>query len=288
MPQYNPYNPLSRPTPPYSGPSGPMRQYNPPAPEYAAQYPQNGVAARLDQMERRSGELWTADSVRLANQILSTANRQAAELWQEAQGQVTASLTKAEEEAARLLRQASSEAAAKLATAEQEAADVRAAVMKLSAELGGVVSAYVTENLSGPASPATKPATKPTVRPKPMHGPQPTARPAATPAAEPAEAADATRPGLPEQPWQPGPAAAPAARPTAKPNARSRQYLAVRAMSIFTATLVLVAVGAGASEVALHGFKFFVFRSAGTGETAGTGLQENQGPGQPDAPGVHK
>jgi hypothetical protein len=42
----------------------------------------------------------------------------------------------------------------------------------------------------------------------------------------------------------------------------------------------------GTTEVFLHGFSFFVFRSAGTGATHG-GLEENQGPGQPDAPGAH-
>ena len=59
-------------------------------------------------------------------------------------------------------------------------------------------------------------------------------------------------------------------------------------MSIFTAALVVFALTAGATEVALHGFKFFAFRAAGTGETARTGLQENQGPGQPGAPGAHR
>jgi hypothetical protein len=62
----------------------------------------------------------------------------------------------------------------------------------------------------------------------------------------------------------------------------------VRVMSVFTAAMVLFALTAGGAEVALHGFKFFVFRSAGTGETSGSGLQENQGPGQPDAPGAHQ
>ena len=80
----------------------------------------------------------------------------------------------------------------------------------------------------------------------------------------------------------------PGARTAGKPNARSRQYVTVRAMSIFTAALVLFALTAGASDVALHGFKFFVFRSAGVGETSGSGLQENQGPGQPDAVGAHR
>ena len=55
-------------------------------------------------------------------------------------------------------------------------------------------------------------------------------------------------------------------------------------MSVFTAAMVVFALTAGATEVALHGFKFFVFRSAGTGETSRTGLQEDQGPGQPGAP----
>ncbi len=59
-------------------------------------------------------------------------------------------------------------------------------------------------------------------------------------------------------------------------------------MSIFTAAMILFALTAGATEVALHGFKFFVFRATGTGETGPNGLQENQGPGQPDAPGAHQ
>jgi len=46
----------------------------------------------------------------------------------------------------------------------------------------------------------------------------------------------------------------------------------------------MFAVITGTAEVALHGFRFFVFRSTGTGETGPDGLQEDQGPGQPDAP----
>jgi hypothetical protein len=53
---------------------------------------------------------------------------------------------------------------------------------------------------------------------------------------------------------------------------------------IATSALFLFAVVAGITEIHLHGFPFFVFRAAGTGETAGSGLQEDQGPGQPDAP----
>ena len=40
--------------------------------------------------------------------------------------------------------------------------------------------------------------------------------------------------------------------------------------------------------IGLHGWQFFVFRSAGTGQTPSDGaLTENQGPGQPDAPKPH-
>jgi hypothetical protein len=60
--------------------------------------------------------------------------------------------------------------------------------------------------------------------------------------------------------------------------------VAARVVTAATATLVAVALTAGAAEIALHGYNFFVFRSAGTGETGPNGLQENQGPGQPDAP----
>jgi hypothetical protein len=231
------------PMPPYGHPSGPLRQYSPPA------------GPR------------TVDSVRLANQILSTANYQADELRNEAQGQAAAALTEARQEADALLQQAADRAAATLATAEQEAAEIRAAVMKLSAELGGVVSAYVTENLLSPARPAVLPATTPDSQPAAQSR---TNQPRTTPND------------------QLKPTATPGARSAGKPSARSRQYVAVRAMSIFTAALVLFALTAGASEVALHGFKFFVFRSAGVGQTSGSGLQENQGPGQPDAVGAHR
>ena len=59
---------------------------------------------------------------------------------------------------------------------------------------------------------------------------------------------------------------------------------AFRFAAIATTALFLVAVAAGAIEIHLHGFQFFVFRATGVGETSRNGLQENQGPGQPDAP----
>jgi hypothetical protein len=268
-----------------------MPPYSPPPAQYAAKYARDSVADLLDQMGRESGKLWTVDSVRLANQILSTANNQATELRQEAQGQATASLAVAKEEAAALMRQAADQAAATLATAEQEAAEIRAAVMKLSAELGGVVSAYVTENLLSPTKPAIKPAGRPTTAPDHQPAVNPLAQPATAPPAGTPDVEPVTRPAAQPR-TKPGersaPTATPGTRQAVKPGGRSRQYVAVRAMSVLTAALVLFALTAGCTEVALHGFKFFVFRSAGTGETSGSGLQENQGPGQADAPGAHK
>ena len=53
------------------------------------------------------------------------------------------------------------------------------------------------------------------------------------------------------------------------------------------AILMLFALAMGCSEIALHGFSFFTFRSADVGETPGTGLSGAQGPGQPNADGHH-
>ena len=81
-----------------------------------------------------------------------------------------------------------------------------------------------------------------------------------------------------------GPGAKPGIRLVGRPQGPSRQLVAVRVAAATTAALFLFAVAAGTTEVALHGFAFFVFRSVGTGETGSHGLQEDQGPGQPDAP----
>jgi len=60
----------------------------------------------------------------------------------------------------------------------------------------------------------------------------------------------------------------------------------MRVAAIASSALLLLAAVAGATEIYLHGFAFFVFRSVGTGETGRGpgGLTESQGPGQPDAP----
>ena len=51
----------------------------------------------------------------------------------------------------------------------------------------------------------------------------------------------------------------------------------------------LVGVIAGSAEIARHGVPFFVFRNTGAGAGNSKNLNEDQGPGQPDAPGTqHK
>ena len=241
-------------------------------------------------------QIWDAGSSQLADWIIEDANQRAAEITRQARNQASNSLADAQQEAAELVRRTGEQAALTIEAAELQAAEIRATMMKLTTELTGM-AAYVTQNLSpAPPAPASAPqAPAPSTFSPPASTPPPTrrtAQPAAPPAREPAEPgpAPAGRAAAPPRPTPPRatPGAAPAARPTAQPNAKSRQHAAVRVMSVFTAAMVLFALTAGGAEVALHGFKFFVFRSAGTGETSGSGLQENQGPGQPDAPGAHQ
>jgi hypothetical protein len=234
-------------------------------------------------------QVWNAGSAELATWIISEANQQAADIRHEARDQMAASLADAKREAAELVAKASDQATATLTAAEQEAAEIRATVTKLSADLGGV-AARITENLVSLASPATKPVTRPAVRPVTEPAPEPVTEPEGRPAAR-----QATQPGTRPKSrpaGKPGnrPAAKPGTGPAAKPATRSapkgrpRQLVAARVAAVATAALVLFALAAGTTEVARHGFPFFVFRSVGSGETGPNGLQEDQGPGQPDAP----
>jgi hypothetical protein len=194
-----------------------------------------------------ASDLRAADSLWLAHRVLAEADQRAAEVTLHAQGQATSIRAAAHQEAAEIRQQASDQAAALLAAAEWDAAQMRTAVLTMSAELSQI-AAYVTENLTSiPARPATRPA----------------AQPAAKPAVQ------------------------PAAKPAAQPTARPRQSGAMRRVVSVVAALVLLAVVSGATELGLHGFRFFVFRSAGTGATPSGGLKEDQGPGQPHAPKPH-
>jgi hypothetical protein len=224
-------------------------------------------------------QLWDADSAQLASWIISEANQQAADIRHEAHEQVSASLAGAQQEAAELVRKASEQASAALTAAEAQAAEIRATVGRLSAELN-VVAARVTGELLGLTAPATKPGARPVTGPMAKPAPGPVIRPGARPATGPATT-PRTRPSS-RPADKPGtkPEGRPGTTPAGKPKGTPRQLVAAAA----TAALFLVAVTAGASEVALHGFSFFAFRGVGNGETGANGLQENQGPGQPDAP----
>ncbi len=184
-------------------------------------------------------------------------------------------LAAAEDEAAAIRQAAEQEAAATCQAAEQEAAELRAAVMTMSAELGQV-AAYVTEYLGKHALREERPRARPAAVPGQGLAPHDTpARPAGP----------AAGPRRPNARTVPRPGAPPIPRPSDRPGAR--QATAMRKMMVVFATLFAVAVAGGLAQLGLHGFSFFAFRAAGTGATDNNGLQENQGPGQPDAPGAH-
>ena len=225
------------------------------APSATLTHPGSWVA----QDPQSPGAVW------LAQRILSLADIQAADITRQASARAAAIQADAEREAAEVRRQAAEHAAAVREAAEFEAAEARVAVLALSDELGQV-AAYVTENLT--AAPVPPRQLRPPAQPRPQ-----------------------TRPRAPERPQpQTRPqreTPKPAVRPGGKPSGRPRQFSAMRLVAATMVAMVVAAVTAGSTEVALHGFRFFVFRSAGTGATPGNGLQEDQGPGQPDAPGAH-
>ncbi len=206
-------------------------------------------------------------SLALAEQLLSNADSQAATITQDAWGQATAIRAAAEQDAAAIRQQATAIREA----AEQEAAEMRAAVLSMSEQLGRL-AAYVTDNF---AIPRDTPTALRTGAPAALVAAPPVASP-------PVPAGPAARP------------APPATRPVAKPGkstaqpatgTRGRQARTARKMAAVLAVAVMVGLVSGGSELALHGGRFFIFRANGAGATE-TGPTENQGPGQPDAPGA--
>jgi len=144
--------------------------------------------------------------------------------------------------------------------AEKEAVHLRAVFLSLSRQLSQM-SAYITENLADPGgvaattAPAVVPAQAPAIAP-----PRPRSRPGA-PAARPAGPAAPARPGT---------------APGKAPQKRGRQQQAMRIAASVTAASFLFAVAAGATELGSHGFKFFVFRQTGTGETGQPDTETDQ------------
>jgi hypothetical protein len=261
----------------------------------------------VSRVQTAQGQVWDAGSVELASWIISEANQQATEIRHEARDDAATARADAKQEAAKLVQQAAEQAAATLAAAELQAAKIRAEILKLSADLGGVATSF-TENLLSPARPAASPVADPPARPRTQAAAglaAPPATPTAAPATEPAALSGT------------GPAARlatkPAARPATTPPTRSagalatkpgvsprrvkpetqtggksktRQVSAARKVTVSFVILSLIGAATGATEVALHGPAFFVFRANGAGASQ-TGPEEDQGPGQPNAPGAH-
>ena len=73
-----------------------------------------------------------------------------------------------------------------------------------------------------------------------------------------------------------GRVAQPGTRPARRPQGPPRQLVAIRVAAAVTSALVLFALATGTAEVALHGFKFFVFRETGAGETEPTAPTDQQ------------
>jgi hypothetical protein len=214
-------------------------------------------------VQTAQGQVWDAASVELATWIISEANQQATEIRHEARDDAATARADAKQEAARLVQQAADQAAATLAAAEVQAARIRAGILKLSADLGGVATNF-TEDLLSPARLAATPATKPAARP----ATKPATRSASAPAAKPGVSPRRTKPE------------------TQADKTKNRQVSAARKVTAALVALTLAGVATGAVEVVLHGPAFFVFRANGAGASQ-TGPEEDQGPGQPNAPGAH-
>jgi hypothetical protein len=257
--------------------------------------PEAGRVREAGRGQPAQGQVWDAASVELATWIISEANQQATEIRHEARDDATTARADAKQEAARLVQQAADRAAATLAAAELQAAKIRAGILKLSADLGGVATNF-TEDLLSPAKPATKPAADPAPKlrapsaagvappitePAAPSAAEPAARLATRPAAKPATrsvAAPATKPGVSPRRTKPG--------TQAPGKAKNRQVSAAHKVTAALVALTVAGIATGATEVVLHGPAFFVFRANGAGASQ-TGPKEDQGPGQPNAPGAH-
>jgi len=198
-----------------------------------------------------------SDPLWMAGQVLTLADDKAAQVAHDA-----------EAEAAAIREAARREADAIRETAQREAAELREQLNSMLGELS-----RITAYLADPAVAAIAP---------PVPGTAP-AMPATAPIL--AGAAPAVGVASPARPVSRP--AAPSLRPGVKP--AGRQAKAMRKMvAAFAIASVLGAV-AGTSELALHGFPFFIFRANGAGASV-TGQREPANPpraGQPFPRGAH-
>jgi hypothetical protein len=176
------------------------------------------------------------------------------QITQEAQDYAGAIREAAEREAAAITKHATDEAAAIRGAAEREASELRARLGFMSGELGRV-AAYVTDSLADSALPAAAPALP--AGGAALSNTMP-AKPAATSARSDTRL-DTRSAGL----------VRPRTTAATKPRKRSRQLQAMRIAACGTAALLSFAAISGGAEVGLHGYKFFVFREGGVGQTPG-------------------
>ena len=230
-----------------------------------------GGPAELRAQEYPAGlpgqDLPPSDALRVANMLLSEAEAEAYRIRAEANA---------------LRAEATAQAATLREAAERDAAKVRASLHAMSAELNQV-AAFVTQRLTLPGEAETGPGAdvaRPESRARAVQAPPAQTSAPSPPRATRQASASATRAKAKAD-------TATRKSPVTVPGERPRQLRAARAVVAAIAGLLLIGVASGTAEVFLHGMPFFVFRSAGTGGTPGSGVQEDQGPGQPDAPGAH-
>jgi hypothetical protein len=238
-----------------------------------AQEAQDYAASICDEAEREAAAI-TEQATGQASTIREAAEREAATIRQAA-----------EREAATVTQRATGQAATIREAAEREAAELRARLDSMTGELGRV-AAYVTESLVAPAMPATAPALPGATPALPGTRPAPPDGTPATPGSRPA----GPRTAPTSKPHAPGtktakPGSAPGTRPggpatqTAKPtkpaDTQGRQRRAMRIATAGTAALLSVAAVGAVTMTGIHGFKFFVFRESGQGETPGTFTDAN-------------
>ena len=190
---------------------------------------------QVGRVQPARGQVWDAASVELATWIISEANQQATEIRHEARDDAATARSDAKLQAARLVQQAADQAQATLAAAELQAARIRAEILKLSADLGGVATSF-TEGLLSPAKPATKPAAPSATRPAAPSAAEPAARPAPKPATRPATA-PAAKPGVSPRRIKPETQAA--------GQTKNRQVSAARKVTAALVALTLAGVATG-------------------------------------------
>jgi len=261
----------------------------------------DGRAAQIAQEAQDYADAICDAAEREAAAITDQATGQAATVREAAEREAATIREAAEREAAAVTQRATGQAATIREAAEREAAELRARLDSMTGELGRV-AAYVTDTLTAPAMPATAPALPgatpvlPGTRPTPPdgrpanpgtrpagprtapasqpHGPGTrTAKPGSAPGTRTAKpgTAPGTRtatPGtLPRT--APGGPAKQTATPAKPGDTQGRQRRAFRIATAGTAALLSVAAVGAITATGIHGFKFFVFREAGQGETPG-------------------